>query len=122
MAKIIGIGTDLVSISRIREMYENHGQKFLQKICTEAEIKDIGHRNIVNFIAKRFAAKEAYVKALGKGISSDIGWQDIVIANTESGQPLFAEDTKYLNVYNAHLSISDEPNYVVAFVVLESKK
>ena len=116
---IIGIGLDLIELTRVkRSMAKNI--KIIERILTEKE-REIFHSftsesRKIEFLAGRFAAKEAFVKAVGTGISSSYSWHDIEIKNKESGQP-------YLFVPNyeekAHLSISHSTQYAVASVIIE---
>ncbi|MDZ5761436.1 holo-ACP synthase [Lyticum sinuosum] len=117
---IIGIGTDIIKVKRVKIIYARYGQRMLQRICTNQEIEEIDHRSLSHFIAKRFAAKEAYAKALGYGIGKMIGWQDIEILN-KNGKPYFSENTKFIQDKYAHLTIADEDEFALAFVVIEKK-
>jgi len=116
---ILGIGTDLVSVDRIRKIYNKFSDKFAHKILsTQEEIiyrQFEGDEEKVRYLAKRFAAKEAFAKALGVGIG-DVSFKDISILNDTKGKPYvqFAKAAKF----NIELSISDEHDYAVAFVVL----
>ncbi|SFV68066.1 Holo-[acyl-carrier protein] synthase [hydrothermal vent metagenome] len=124
---IYGIGTDIITIKRIEEILEGkNANRFITKILTTHEqqiFKNRGER--ANYLAKRFAAKEAFAKALGTGIGSTVSFQDVTIRNTEDGKPYFSVSEKlrqYLishHIKTAHLSISDEKNQAVAYVVLE---
>ena len=83
---IIGIGLDLVEIPRIRRLYESHGLRFARRILHELEMKELPG-NPASFLAARFAAKEAAVKALGTGFSQGIWFQDFCVRRLEGGQP-----------------------------------
>ncbi|MBS0623876.1 MAG: holo-ACP synthase [Verrucomicrobia bacterium] len=84
----LGIGSDILEIERIREAYHRHGYKFLEKHFTSQEIAYCQkYADPLPHFAGRFAAKEAIVKALGTGISSEISWLDIEVLNLASGQP-----------------------------------
>lgn len=115
---IVGIGADMVNVARVKAIYARYGQKMLQKICTAQEIAAMDYRPLPHFIAKRFAAKEAYAKALGYGIGKNISWQDIEVVNIE-GKPHFSPKTKYIDEYRVHLTITDEESFALAFVVVE---
>ncbi len=85
---IIGLGTDIVEITRIGQMIERHGELFLQRVYTEVEIRYCQQRKeSMQHYAGRWAAKEAVMKTLGTGFTRGVGWQDIEVANTKSGQP-----------------------------------
>ena len=126
---IIGVGTDLVEISRIAQSIERLGERFIDRILTADEKKrwsEIGNIDKANaYVAKRFAAKEAAVKALGTGIGSGVSFQHFSVTNLPSGQPVLKVDEAILARYDFpvswHLSLTDEKAYAQAFVVLESK-
>ena len=124
---IFGIGTDIVSVIRFAEFWQRHGERGLDKILAPAERDDC--RSSVDpgrFLAKRFAAKEALGKALGTGIRAPVVLPAIAVVHDILGKPEFRcspEIDALLDGRNlrAHLSISDERDYAVAFVVLERK-
>ena len=123
---IFGIGTDIVSIDRIKKSLKN--KNFVNRIFNKKEI--LKCKKIVkssNCYAKRFAAKEAFSKALGTGISSGINFNEIVILNKKSGKPyitFIGQTKKVLNKKfkkkksKISLSLSDEKKYAVAFVTI----
>ena len=123
---IFGIGTDIVSIDRIKDSLKN--KNFINRIFNEKEIlKCKKNNNSVNCYAKRFAAKEAFSKALGTGISNGINFNEIVILNKKSGKPyinIIGQTKKILNKKfkkkktKISLSLSDEKKYAVAFVTI----
>lgn len=123
---MIGIGTDIVSVERIRQIHERFQQRFAQKILSPDELSEyhLGQQPVY-FLAKRFAAKEATVKALGTGFSQGIHYADISVIHDERGKPglqLSGEAgviSNQLGVNRIHLSISDEKEYALAFVVCE---
>ena len=85
---IVGLGTDIVEVERIRKMMLDHGDHFLQRIFTPAEIAHCQpRREAAQHFAGRWAAKEAVMKALGTGFTQDVGWTDIEILVKPSGQP-----------------------------------
>lgn len=89
---IIGIGSDLIDIRRIEKVIERHGERFLDRIFTEAERAKAerrakNHRMVVATYAKRFAAKEACSKALGTGIRRGVWWRDMGVVNLQGGRP-----------------------------------
>ncbi|QDT56916.1 Holo-[acyl-carrier-protein] synthase [Caulifigura coniformis] len=86
---IVGIGTDIVEVTRIGEMIERHGELFLQRVFTEGEIFYCQERKLaMQHYAGRWAAKEAVMKTLGTGFSKGVGWRDIEVASQKSGQPI----------------------------------
>lgn len=123
---ILGIGTDIVHISRIRSSCERLGRRFAQRILTPEELQQWdSHSRPEVFLAKRFAVKEAASKALGTGISQGVSWQHISMTHTELGAPLLLltgqaqQRAQQLGMNHSHLSLSDEVDMVVAFVVIE---
>jgi holo-[acyl-carrier protein] synthase len=85
---ILGIGTDIIEVARIAASYEKFGERFVNRILLPAEIAYcLAHRQPAQFLAVRFAAKEAISKAFGTGIGAALGWQDMEIGRRESGEP-----------------------------------
>ena len=127
--KILGIGVDIVENSRIKKLIIN--QKFLLRIYTKDEIiKSKKIKNKTAFFSKRFAAKEAFSKALGTGFREMLNFNDISIINNKYGKPSILINKKTLNLIdkkfktkkiNILLSISDESKHSIAFVILEKK-
>lgn len=122
---IHGIGTDIVAVARLGELHGRHGERALEKLLAPQEI-EAAQTSIdpARFLAKRFAAKEALGKALGTGIRQPVLLTAIAIAHDSLGKPEFrfaAELETYLRErgLRAHLSLSDEQDYAVAFVVVE---
>ena len=123
---IFGIGTDIVSVERIKNSLKN--KNFVNRIFHKKEIlKCRKINNTINCYAKRFAAKEAFSKALGTGISRGINLNEIVILNNKSGKPyinLIGDTKKIINKKfkkkksKISLSLSDEKKYAVAFVTI----
>ena len=123
---IYGIGTDIVSIDRIKNSLRN--RNFINRIFNEKEIlKCKKINNSINCYAKRFAAKEAFSKALGTGISNGINFNEIIILNKKSGKPyisVIGQTKKILKMKfkrrksKISLSLSDEKKYAVAFVTI----
>ena len=123
---IFGIGTDIVSVERIKNSLKN--KKFIGRIFNEKEIlKCKKNNNSINCYAKRFAAKEAFSKALGTGISNGINFNEIVVLNKKSGKPyisIIGQTKKKLKKKfkrkksKISLSLSDEKKYAVAFVTI----
>ena len=126
---IIGNGVDIVKNSRINNSLKIKG--FLNRIFTEKEIQQGKKlKNKINFYAKRFAAKEAFVKAIGTGFRSEINFIDIEIKNYKNGKPYILLSKKLKNFlqkkfklqkYKVFLSLSDEKDYSIAFVVIDKK-
>lgn len=126
---IYGLGTDVVEIGRIEAALERHGERFARRILCPPELERFAkHRLKANYLAKRFAAKEAFTKALGTGIKSPANWHGVWVRNLASGKPVleFSDALqKYLNakgVTAAHVSLSDEKGVAFATVVLECEK
>ena len=123
---IFGIGTDIVNINRIKNSLKN--KNFINRIFNKKEIlKCKKITNSINCYAKRFAAKEAFTKALGTGISNGINFNEIVILNKKSGKPYISIigqtkkiiDKKFKKKKSKiSLSLSDEKKYAVAFVTI----
>ena len=123
---IFGIGTDIVSVDRIKNSLKN--KKFIGRIFNEKEIlKCKKNNNSINCYAKRFAAKEAFSKALGTGISNGINFNEIVVLNKKSGKPYISIIGQTKKIFNKKfkkkkskisLSLSDEKKYAVAFVTI----
>lgn len=124
---IVGIGTDIARIARIREAIARHAGAFLSHIFTEEEQAEAdGRKSLEQYYAGRWAGKEALSKALGCGIGEKCLWLDIKIMNNADGQPQIflsgktAETAEKLSVKNIHISISHEKKYACSTVVLES--
>ena len=127
--KIFGVGVDLVKNQRIKQSIKKKG--FVEKIFSK---KEIGYSqktsNKVNFFAKRFAAKEAFSKALGTGFKEGLNFKKIEILNDKMGKPYYYNSKNIkriiynrfkLKSYDLFLSISDETDYSVAFTVIQKK-
>ena len=122
---IFGIGTDIVHVKRMRENLDKYGDKFAQRILTNAEFAEFKEKsNQDAFLAKRFAAKEATAKAMGTGFSQGLSLHHIGVSHDAAGKPnieffdvaeKFIQDNK---IIQAHLSLADERDYAVAFVTL----
>ena len=127
---IFGVGTDIVKNSRIKKLIKN--KKFINRIFTSSEIKasrKINHK--VLFFSKRFAAKEAFVKSLGTGFAHNINFKDINVSNKRSGKPYLTLSNKLKNILKRKLklkkvkiflSLSDEREYSVAYVITQKIK
>ncbi|CAN5412012.1 holo-ACP synthase [soil metagenome] len=124
---IIGIGTDIVKVARMEENINRFGVSFSERILSPAELNDLSqHKNPANFLAKRFAAKEALFKALGTGFRGGIALKEVGVDHEASGKPIFIFSDKATVIVQArgvqhmHISIADESEYAIAMVVLES--
>ncbi|MCX9158289.1 holo-ACP synthase [Niveibacterium sp. 24ML] len=123
---IAGIGTDIVSIARIRTSLDRHGEAFAARILAESELTEFhAVRDGARLLAKRFAAKEAFSKAFGTGLRAPATFHAIAVEHDELGKPLFVYDRALSDAMRergwvAHLSISDEKESVVAFAVIET--
>lgn len=124
---IYGIGTDIVEVSRIEASIEKFGDDFAERILAESEMVSYLDSHIkARFLAKRFAAKEAFSKALGTGLREPATFQNIAVSHDALGKPILVLAKTLQDFLNAkkiqhmHISISDEKNLAAAFVVLES--
>jgi len=126
---IFGIGTDIVAVARMAVAIERHGDAFVERILSAQEsVEYAKHTRPARFLSKRFAAKEAFAKATGQGLRHPVSLHRISVINDELGKPSFVFDAKLtaylqqLGVTRHHLSISDEKDTAMAFVVLEKIK
>ncbi len=123
---IHGIGTDIVAVARMADYWQRHGERGLEKMLAPDEREACrSSTDPARFLAKRFAAKEALGKAFGTGIRAPVLLPEIAISHDELGKPLFVFSSTLAAQFaerglTAHLSISDEQNYAVAFVILET--
>lgn len=125
---IVGIGTDIVRVSRMADNLERFGSRFAEKILTANELLLFSqHKRPASFLAKRFAAKEAAAKAMGHGFRDGLMLSHIGVGHDALGKPLLEyggraiEICARLGVSESHLSISDEDEYAIAFVTLEAE-
>jgi holo-[acyl-carrier protein] synthase len=123
---IYGVGTDIVEVLRIEKALARFGERFAKRILCPPELRRFeDHRQKANYLAKRFAAKEAFTKALGTGIHAPANWHGVWVKNLPSGKPVleFSEPLQDLlrkrNILNHHLSLADERGIAVATVILE---
>ena len=124
--KIYGVGTDIIKIQRIKKSIKKNSLKI--RLFNQEEIKNCENiKNSLNCYAKRFAAKEAFSKALGTGISKGINWNEILVLNEKNGKPFIKLLNKTKKVvekklkkrkFKISLSLTDEDNYAVAFVTI----
>ena len=130
---ILGTGIDLLKVSRVKKILDKYGDIFLKKVFSEDEIKK-NKKTIfkANKLAKSFATKEAFVKALGTGFTKQISFKDISLKNEKNGKPfinLSNRIQKYIkkrtpNGYKTiiNVSISDEKDYVISNVIISLQK
>ena len=126
---IFGVGTDVVEIGRIQKALERFGERFAKRVLCEPELQRFrAHRLPANYLAKRFAAKEAFTKALGTGIRAPANWHGVWVANLSSGKPelQFSEPLRKLlsqrGISRSHVSLTDERGIASATVILECEK
>lgn len=123
---IYGIGTDIVEVSRIEHSLAQFGEAFARRILNVQEWQTYASsKTQARFLAKRFAAKEAFAKALGTGLRAPVTFQNIAITHDELGKPVLALEPELQTLLDnkairfQHLSISDEKALATAFVILE---
>jgi holo-[acyl-carrier protein] synthase len=121
LENIVSIGTDLVSIDRIRELTEKYGNRFLERVYTRREIEESSLSPA--YFSGRFAVKEAVFKAMGTGLSFGVTWRDVGTIRSPSGAPtvyLYGEAARRVSVMGSGrvmVSISHERAYALAFVL-----
>lgn len=122
---LIGIGIDVVEVSRIRSSLDEFGERFLSRVFTEAEREYCSRQKLPELhLAARFAAKEAIAKAFGTGIGKEIGWLDMEIGRRGSGEPtveLFGGGAKYAEkrgVIQVMVSLTHAKHYAAANAVI----
>lgn len=122
---IYGIGTDIVELSRIKKTYMRFGEKFTNRLLMpEEQSMYLQSRNPIRFLAMRFAAKEAIVKAMGTGFSNGIWIRDTGIINDKLGKPLVIFSSRgqavcrKLGIGESHISLSDEAGLILAFSIM----
>ncbi len=126
--KILGIGVDIVENKRIEKSIKN--PLFKKRIYTSKELKQSSIvNNKVGYFSKRFAAKEAFSKALGTGFRMNLNFKDIEVINDKMGKPYYVKNKKITNIikrnfkiknFKCFLSISDEKNYSTAFAIIQT--
>ena len=127
---ILGNGIDIVKNSRIKKAIKNNN--FIKRIYSTSEIKESKKiTNKTNYFAKRFAAKEAFVKSIGMGFRNGINFYDISIKKKSSGEPTISVSNNIkqlikkkfkINNFKTFLSLSDEDKYSIAFVIIKKNK
>ena len=129
---IAGIGTDLLQLARIEQAYARHGQRFVHRILGPQEIEVFQRRlqrdprRGLRYLATRFAAKEAFSKAIGLGMHDPMAWSRMQTLNKPGGKPYVVLGGRLAEWYDerfgtAHVSVSDERDVVMAFVVIEAQ-
>ena len=130
---IIAIGSDLCNIERIQNSLDRFGERFLQRVFTEIEQAKAARRpyTMAGTLAKRFAAKEAYSKAVGTGFKAGVFMKDIGVVNAKSGAPTLALTggaasrlvaiTPAGHEATVHLTLTDDHPWAQAFVVIEAR-
>ena len=126
--KILGIGVDIIENNRIKNSLKN--TKFKKRIYTDKELKQyVLSKNKNNYFSKRFAAKEAFAKALGTGFRINLNFKDIEIIKDKMGKPGYIKTKKITKIvqkkfkvknFNCFLSISDNKDYTAAFAIIQS--
>ena len=127
---IHGIGTDICDIRRIRASFERHGERFAEKILSDAELAVWRRRSArwpergVRYLATRFSAKEAFSKAIGLGMRLPMHWRRCEIANRPSGEPMIVLHGGLKTWFEAqhltaHITVTDESEYAASFCVVE---
>lgn len=124
---IFGIGTDIVEYTRFERLFARYDDRLAERVLSERELPDFkSSSHAARFLAKRFAAKEAFAKAVGSGLREPVSLRRISIIHDGLGKPVLQFDEvlrthlAQLGIGGHHLSISDEQNMIVAFVVLET--
>jgi holo-[acyl-carrier protein] synthase len=127
---IYGIGTDICDVRRVRASFERHGERFAQKILSDAELATWKARSArwpergLRYLATRFSAKEAFSKAIGLGMRMPMTWRNCEIAKAASGKPeivLHGVLREWFEAQGltAHVTVTDETDYAASFVVVE---
>tara|TARA_B100000767_G_C19502878_1_gene425052 strand:- start:300 stop:686 length:387 start_codon:yes stop_codon:yes gene_type:complete len=126
--KVLGIGVDIIKNKRIKSSIKS--SKFLNRIYSAKELKESANiKDKISYFSKRFAAKEAFAKALGTGFRKNLNFKDVEIINDKMGKPYYAKTKKIKNLvkknfkiknFNCFLSISDEKEYSTAFTIIQS--
>jgi holo-[acyl-carrier protein] synthase len=123
---ILGLGTDLIEVERIRASYAKFGERFLSRVLRPEEIAYcLSHRDPAPYLAARFAVKEAVSKAFGTGMGAELGWLDIEVKRRESGEPIVELHGKGIELFarrNASrllISLTHTQHQASAVAVLE---
>ena len=123
---IYGVGSDLVEIPRVERVLARFGERFARRILCEPELRRFhAHAKPAAYLAKRFAAKEAFTKALGTGIHAPANWHGVWVVNLKSGKPelefsaALARLLQERGIRRSHLTLTDERDMAAATVILE---
>jgi len=127
---IFGIGTDICDVRRIRASLDRHGDRFAEKVLSEAELATWRERSTrwpergIRYLATRFSAKEAFSKAIGLGMRMPMTWRSCEISKLPSGQPVIVLHGQLKTWFearglSAQVSVTDESDYAASFVVVE---
>ena len=130
---IYGIGTDICDVRRIRASVERHGERFAQKILSDAELVTWRSRSArwpergLRYLATRFSAKEAFSKAIGMGMRMPMSWRLCEVGKLPSGQPVIVLHGGLKTWFEgqglrAHVTVTDETDYAASFVVVEKNE
>ena len=130
---IYGIGTDICDVRRIRASLERHGERFVQKILSDAELVTWRSRSArwpergLRYLATRFSAKEAFSKAIGLGMRMPMSWRLCEVGKLPSGQPVIVLHGGLKTWFEgqglrAHVTVTDETDYAASFVVVEKNE
>jgi holo-[acyl-carrier-protein] synthase len=130
MSQIYGIGTDICDIRRIRAAFDRHGERFAQKVLSEAEMQTFRVRSArwpdrgVRFLATRFSVKEAFSKAIGLGMRMPMTWRHCEVGRLPSGQPTIVlhgalQEWFAARQLRAHVTLSDENDYATSHDIVE---
>jgi holo-[acyl-carrier protein] synthase len=124
---IYGIGTDIIAVHRIEHALRQFGRRFAERILAPQELVEFDKQKMkTRFLAKRFAAKEAFSKAIGTGIRKPVTWCYIVVGHDKHGKPVIEPHPDLqrrmgeLGIVGSHVSIADERDNAIAFVILEA--
>jgi holo-[acyl-carrier protein] synthase len=113
---IFGVGVDIISVIRVRALFEKFPNRFINRILTEKEKSLFIQKGFsIAYLAKRYAAKEAVSKALGCGIGANLKFHDIEVLNSANGSPVVKIHSEKFSDIIVHLSISDEKEYAIAY-------
>jgi len=122
---IHGIGSDIVSLGRVARIYSKFPGRFAERILNRSELEAFARaHDRVAFLGKRFAVKEAAAKALGTGFSGGVAMCDIVLEHDALGKPILsftgctAQRCREMRIGESHVSVSDERDYALAFVIM----
>jgi len=122
---VVGLGIDMIEVGRVGRTVERHGDRFLNRIFHPRELEQ-NRGDRVQYLAARFAVKEALFKALGTGWAAGVRWVDVEVQNLESGQPILllhgraAERAKRMGADRSYVTITHTSGHAAAVVILEA--